>query len=84
MRSAAVALVSAVVALEGRVEGTRSADPADVGLALRKGVKSAIGAAAGVAGAPGAVGVRWDAGQGHRGQCGGGEKDRSHKSLLGE
>jgi len=53
-------------------------------LALRKGVKSAIGAAAGVAGAPGAVGVRWDAGQGHRGQCGGGEKDRSHKSLLGE
>src|SRR3954447_21417771 len=80
-RIGAVALRSTSVVQIGHA---RTSDPHDVRLALRVAVESAIGAAEDVAGAPRAVGVRGDAGQGSRSQRGSGENDRSHQKSPGQ
>src|SRR3977135_1344183 len=79
-RVAGVCLIAAIIGLKGRVGVAGSANPANVCLALRIGVKAAIRPASGVAGAPCPVGVRTDAGQGQRGRD---ENDCSHERLLG-
>jgi hypothetical protein len=63
-RVAAVCLVAAVIGLKGLVGIAKTANPANVCLALRIDVKAAIRPASSVAGAPRPVGVRTDAGQG--------------------
>src|SRR3954452_17158007 len=77
-RIGAIALRSTGVVEIGHA---RTSDPYDVRPALRVAVESAIGAAEDVAGAPRAVGVRGDAGQGSRSQRGSGENDRSHQKT---
>ena len=67
-----------------RVAAASSADPRNVEPALLIGVKTAIGAAPDVIGAPGSIRARRDAGE--CGQCdqrGGDEDDASHGNLLG-
>src|SRR5262245_29705353 len=77
--------IAAIVGLEGRVGAAGSADAADVGLALRKGVKAAVGAPSGVAGTPCSVGAGMRGGDGHCGQTDrGGEYDSPHGNLLGD
>src|SRR5262245_18593069 len=75
--------IAAIVGLEGGVGAAGSADAADVGLALRKAVKAAVGAASGVAGTPCSVGAGMRAGDGHCGQTDrGGEYDSPHGIII--
>src|SRR5262249_4984829 len=72
---------------KGRVGAARSANAADVGLALRERMEAAIGAAAGVAGTPCAVGARRNAGDGECGQPGEPSRDDNqspHENLLAD
>jgi hypothetical protein len=83
-RGRRVGQIASTVGLEGRVGAAGSADASDVGLALRKAVKAAIGAASGVASTPGSIGARMCAGDGQCRQSSRDDDDSPHGNLLGD